>query len=689
MIMMLKSAISRRALMLVALVAIGITALTSCKKDDPDRISFGYTGGYISRNAAFEQDWASQKEISLVTDYYKQNDEPVVKTIDVPLPWAWDEAPQQWLPRYTARNMAELDSGDWDLVFNLTGVDQKPGEHFFGLYNRHIGILRIFYYLTEDRLPSSDANDHMWTMGFSKDLLEHVVFQYAIPYGEKVTDDYKKAFGGNDAVFRTTALTAECSDDGKVVPKVGWWAYDIDLSAMRPHDFFGSDRSIVRPGMEAFHKDNVILSSIMHGSLDGNFGGKMNLNSLKGAGTSVFGVLGGTLGNFLSGTLTNLSVLCAMFDGAAMGPAITSIIGLVLGSVGKGMETTLRGGVQDPDKLGDFDGKINLTLDATIQTAGTIGGERTTLVPCPELNVASFINKVPGLGGGVWNIEKHPVVYVVSDAYWGDKPKFSSVEKIRSEGRTAYQLTVDPDNIGLRLISFLDPTSIGGVRVNPQALPEGVDGDISVRTSYGVLSAATPGYTDGFRKAIGLDYVEPELTSKSAYQSDDAGVGFRIIKNAHDNPIWLASIPDDQKDILGNRLSQQQLSETIHRRMFGASAFYSTPDASTNQLDNVAMVSDPEVYLPVNSKDRLLFGTDIPDYVVTAVMSLKAEGEEDEVMYHSLRFIPRIEFIKLEQLPSVYNQILQRKASLAAEGISYPQLDEDIAKIKDIVDNAK
>ena len=101
--------------------------------------------------------------------------------------------------------MAEVDSKDWALVFNLTGVDQKPGEHYFGLYNRHTGILRVFYYLTEDRVPSSDANDHMWTMGFTKDLLEHVVFQYAIPYGEEVTENYRSAFGGNDAVFKTSA----------------------------------------------------------------------------------------------------------------------------------------------------------------------------------------------------------------------------------------------------------------------------------------------------------------------------------------------------------------------------------------------------------------------------------------------------------------------------------------------------
>lgn len=680
--------------LLQACAVLAAVATVSCEKENPVpgidngyNAGYGYVGGYVSRNAEFEKDWSSQKEITLVTEYYKLNDQPMVKTIDVPLPWAWEDGPRQWLPSYTARNMAELDRDDWRLVFNLTGIDQKPGEHYFALYNRFTGTLRVFYYLTEDRIPASDANDHMWSLAMSKDLLEHVTFQYAIPYGEEATEAYKSALGGNDAVFKTTAVTAECSDAGKVVPRVGWWAYDIDMSAMRSHDFFGSDRSIMRPGMQVFHEDNVVLTSLMHGTLDGTFSGNMNLNTLKGSGTSNYGILGGLIGGFASSVLTNLKILDMVFADGAVAPGFVSLLGIALGTFGKGLETKLKNGIEDPDKLGDFNGKINLTLDATIETAGTIGGERTTLVPSPELNVSTFINRTEGLGKGVWNIEHHPVIYVVSDAYWGDKPRFSSVERTVSEGRTAYQLTVDPDNFGLRLISFLDPTSIGGVRFNPDAIPEGVKGDIEVRTSYGVMKGAAPGYTDGFRKAIGLAYTEPELSPKSAYQSDDPDSGFRIIKKPHADKIFIADIPEDQKDFLGNRLTQQQIGTNIHRRMFGVSAFYSNPSAGTDQLDDATMVSDPEVYLPVNSSDRLLFGADVPDFVVTAFMSLKAG--EDDCMFHSLRFIPKVEFVKLADLQGIYSQIVTRSASLASEGISFPDLDKDLTKIKNIVDNAK
>ena len=680
-------------------VVFATIASTSCQKGNPIAknpsedngydIGFGYMGGYASRNTAFEADWSSQKEISLVTEYYKENDRPVVKTIDVPLPWAWDKAPVQWLPRYVARNMAEIDSKDWELVFNLTGVDQKPGEHFFGLYNRFTGILRVFYYLAEDKIPSHDANDHMWTMGFSKDLVEHIIFQYAIPFGEEAPENYKAVLGGNNTVFRSSALTAECSDQGKVTPKVGWWAYDIDMSALRQHNFFDSDRSVMRPGLEMFNQDNVVLSSIMHGSLDGTFAGNMNLNSLKGTSTTNGGLCGGLFGGFLSSVLTSKPILDCLFDPKAMtNPGITAIIGLTAGLIGKGMESSWKTDREDPDKLGDINAKINLTLDATIETVGTISGERTTLVPSPELNVSSFIKKTPGFGGGVWNIEHHPVVYVVTDAFWGNKAKFYSVEKVTSEGRTAYQLTLNPDDVGLRLISFLDPTSIGSVRFNPDALPSGVKGDISVSTSYGVFKGATPGYTDGFREAIGLSYTEPELTEMSTYQSDDAKVGFRIFKKPHTDPIFLSDIPEEQKEVLGNRLCEQQVGQKIHRRMYGASAFYLNPSAGPDELDDVTMVTDPEVYLPVNASDRLLFGMEIPDYIVTAVMTLNAD--DDVVMTHSLRFIPQIKFIKLEELEKVWDAIYARGTEMHThKGVSYPSLDEQIEKIRIIKNNAQ
>ena len=102
------------------------------------------------------------------------------------------------------------------------------------------------------------------------------------------------------------------------------------------------------------------------------------------------------------------------------------------------------------------------------------------------------------------------------------------------------------------------------------------------------------------------------------------------------------------------------------------------------------MVADPEVYLPVNSADRLLFNTDLPDFIVTAVLSLKGiENGEEVVQVHSLKFIPKIEFISVNDLEKVYEEIRGRCINLPTDNVEYPQLQEDLAKIKKLVNNAK
>lgn len=680
-------------------IAFCVLALGSCQKDHPypglDPTGM-FGADFISRNSEFEEDWSSAKTITLVTDNYSEGGKTVVRTIEVPLPWASDQGPQQWLPQYTAENMATLDKDDWRLVFNLTGIDEKPGEHFFGLYNRYTGKLRVFYYITEDRLPSHDGNDHMWSMAFTKDILEHVNFQFAIPYGEKLTDTYKNTLGGDDSQYRTTSLTNACTNDGKVVPAIGWWAYDIDMSPMRDHDFFESTRSVMRPGMLVSNEDNVVLTSLLKGSLSGSFGGNMNLNSLKGSSTNTAGIIVGILGGGAASFFPNAKVLEDIGLEDFTYNSGWALFGNLMGIIGKGMEAFIRDGVQDPDKLGDFNGSIDLALDATIQTVGTIGGARTSLVPSPNLNVNAFFKsqtpdgKPTGLGSGVWNIEQFPVVYVIKDAYWGDMPKFSSVAVQTEDGRKAHKLTIDPDRVGLRYISFLDPTSIGRVYVNQMILPDQVEKK-EVRGTYGVFNAAQPGYTQGFRTAIGLDYENPKLTDKEAFESDESGLGFVVIKKSHSDALFLDKIDEDQEDMIGHRLSQQQITENIHRRMFGTSYFYSNSSAGMDQVDEVAMVDDPQVYLPVDSKNRLLFDTEVPDYVVG--MSLKISGKdsngEETVLFHTLRFLPRIKFISLSEVQGIYDSIVERSAHMPSQEYDYPLMEEQLEKIRQLISQCK
>lgn len=699
---MTKLMITRKSVRRVSLLGLLLAALFSCSTEDiestvdEDGYQFGYGGQYASRNAAFESDWASQKKIVIVRDYKLENDRPKVTTDSVLLPWAEKEGAIQWLPQYTAANMVKYDAKDWRLVFNLTGIDQKPGQHFFGLYNRFTGTLRVFFYMDRDQVPNHTGNDHLWRMGFTKDLLEHVVFQFALPYGEKVTEEYKAALGGNDASFKTTPLTSNCSDDGKVTPAIGWWAYDIDMSPLRDHDFFANDRSVMTPGMEVYQMDKVVLSSLLKGSLEGTLTGNMNLKSLKGGGTSTAGVIGSLVGMF-GGSLLNMKFLEEYNKSSSFGTA--GCWGLVLGLVGKGMEGFLKKDPTDPDKLGDFNGKLNLSLNATIETQGTISGSRTSLVPSPNLNVSTFFKKETAdgqptcLGQGVWNIEHHPVVYVVTNCYYGDKPSFTCVDAVKDGNRTAYQLTKDPSLFGIRLISFMDPTAIGRVKVNSNIMPSQVTSK-KVSVNYGVTLWGKDGHSDGFRNVIGLGYTNPQLSTKNTFDTRDEGGlagGFRIIKLKHEDALFQEPITDNEKDYTAYRLSQQNISGNINRRMYGMSLYYTNKNAGPNDIDNVSAVLDPQVYLPADSEKRLVYDPDVPDYVVSATLDIRGKDEkgEDVVLFNTLRFVPKIVFIEVTRVREVYETIKAKAEKLKADnpGITFPLLDAELKKIEKIVNS--
>jgi hypothetical protein len=69
---------------------------------------------------------------------------------------------------------------------------------------------------------------------------------------------------------------------------------------------------------------------------------------------------------------------------------------------------------------------------------------------------------------------------------------------------------------------------------------------------------------------------------------------------------------------------------------------------------------------------------------------MSLETNDGVVMTHSLRFIPKIQFIKLADLPQLYAQIYVNGIAIRNQkGISFPHLDEDIKKISQISNNAK
>lgn len=663
-----------------------------------------------SANTQFEKKWYDAQKIELVVSSGYENGRLVTKSINEPLPWAHDLLPQQHLPEETLMEMMAYKE-DWALVFNLTGIKSRPDYHYFGLYNKYSGKLRIFYFITKENMPASDANDHMWVAAFDKSLAEHASAQFALPYNVTPTDKYKSLANVVMATARTDSWKQGTA--GKVIPAVGWWAFDVDLSTMRPHDFFAKDLAkSLQVSLKLFNQDNVWLDSIMQGSLDGKLDGKMNLRALEKTFTSLTkdgqvatGFVNGLEG--VGGLLTNTYFMKTIFtDNLGWGTGICAF-GALVSLAGKFIDDyATETAPSSPDEhFGKFDADINLDLQATMTTSGEIIGERSTTVPNAEMSSGYFKQKDADgkdtfIGSGVCNINDSPVIYVVKDAYWYErhakvfsKEKAFNLDDDDTKPVNSYYIAKDASLPGLRLISFLDPTSIGGIQLNTDLYPEGLE-NVIVCISYGVFPGSNPGYTNAFRRAIGLEELPHWTLCAQSNFSTQNNTEFKTFKYPRTSDIFKDIKTDDKvfADVVATRLSSQLINGNIERRYYGQSAYYTRELATPEEVDNVQFVSDPEIFVPFSVEKQCLYDPIVPDFVVTVQITAKVTTGEGYYITNNMRFVPKIVLISYKDIDRIASEANSRRASMtgpAGVTVYYNTMDQLLNRLSNFTTAVK
>ena len=646
-----------------------------------------------SSNTAFEADWASCKSISLVTSYVDVNGRTQVTTTQVALPWAQDALPQEWLPENDAQAMV-VNKDQWELVFNLTGIDSRPNYNYFGMYNKYSGLLRVFYYLDEAHMPPSDGNDHLWSMYFSDNLAEYPVFQYGVPYNVSVSTPYKQAVGYPNIQYMVSATTSQMSQQGKVIPRIGWWAYDVDMSQMRPKAM-DTLNGYITPGMLLFSQDNVFLNSILKGDINGSISGNINLEALKPAGVTTAGLVFEdifTLTNSFLGSSGFGSIVSGVADKNEMsGPSLGQ--GIAFSVFSLAMNITKQADGKDPadeDNLGDINMQAKLNLAGEMVTQGTIGGERSTNIASPKIS-PKYFKSGTHFGQGVWNIQNHPVIYVLGDAFWSDVKNFLTYSK---EGetddsgkviRTYYKTVKDPGSINMRLVSFLDPTSIGNVLINSNVYD--ANAPVEVNQSFGIYPGAQVGYTKGFRAGLGVAQHTTPISDNTFDTSKNNK--FVVVKKPVDDDLFKYEIPEEFARIMALRLSQQDDYTNINlaRQYFGPSMYFYKENPPVDEVDQVQYVADPQVKLPFVAKDDAYFLYD-PDYVdwVTTV-NLRIE-QGDRIFFLNRQFVPEVRVISYKDMPALIEQMQARRAQIP-DNLNYLAVDETIERIQRYYDAIK
>ena len=649
-----------------------------------------------SLNTALEKEWWSAQTVILVTKYETVNGKDNCAIKEFPLPWnTTTPGTHNNLPEGEMDNMLRH-RNEWVLVFNTTGIRTPECVHlnYFGLYNTQLGVMRVFYYWPEELLPPSGANDHLWYVRFQGSQAQHNSTQFAVPLNHNLNpeDPANAVFLQKAGMYRTTAYTEKVGENLGVVPEQGWWAFDVDLSAMRGRSFF-DDYKPITIGLHLFDSQNVILNSVLGGTISGDLKGSMNLNALKAASATEGGKIVSSLGGSASGFLMNKFFLEQITGDPAQSPGwgwVSLGVGCAASLAGNLAKEYGKNGTSDASKLGELNAKLDLGLDATISTQGLIKSQRSHSVPEVTIPREYFkfdaLTKADGdagqIGRGLWNISQDPVVYIVKDAFWANKAVVTYYSRTEMawnhNGQKAaeYDISQSPHQLGMRLISFFDPTSIGQIVINEDLF--GHPEECSVGVSYGVYPGSKSGYTDWFRDATSLKYNTISLSTASKDQKVSTGsvpgaakAPFRIFKMPYNNSLFKIKYENTYPETIGSRLSEQEIkgsqtvkrettSHTYWRRFYGSSLFYSNPEANYATVDEVQYVADPQIFLPFDDERRVITDPDIPDMVVSVRISFKSQGpEESEATWKTftLRYIPRIEFINASQVKDIASRV--------------------------------
>ena len=641
-----------------------------------------------SVNTKFEEEWWSAQYVTLVTDVYTENGKEKIFTKDIPLPWnTTSTGVHDNLPAGEIEKMMK-NKNDWKLAFNTTGIQAAECVHqnYFGLYNSQQGVLRVFYYWPEELLDLAGANDHMWYVQFQGSQAQHNATQFAVPLHHKldINDKDNAKFLQRAGLYMTSAYTDKLGENMVVVPALGWWAFDIDISASRGQSFFDNYKPITI-GLNLFDSQNIILNSVLSGSLDGSFDGKMNLDDLVPASANDWGKCSGAVGSGLSSFFTNKFLLEQAGNGKwSWGFLAVGCIANLGGNLGKEYFKSK----DISDSLGVINADIHLDLHATMTTRGLIKSQRSHAVPSVTIPKEYF--KIEGtkadagdqMGKGLWNISEDPVVYIVKDAFWANKPQVtyysrSDLDWYRSGQKMAeYDISMSPHQLGLRLISFFDPTSIGPLVINEDLF--GHPEECYLNVSYGIYPGSQAGYTDWFREATSLEFSPITLSTSAKDQKVSTGnvagavkAPFRVFKQPYNKDFFKVLVENPYPESLGIRLSEQDVtgSKTVKkattaysyvRRYYGSSLFYCNPEAGSATVDEVQYVADPQIFLPYDEDRRVITDPDIPDMVVSVRVEFKSQGPgESNATWktYTLRFIPKVQLIGVNEVKGIADKI--------------------------------
>ncbi len=578
----------------------------------------------------FATDWETMDSVTIYSNGRHQK---------VNLPWATMSATT--LPS-DIRADVKKDDG-WEMAFSVLNNEGLEDCNYFALYNRYLGLLRVFHFVSNSSTTGSKYSFEVNMGTPNKDC--KFPFYHALTYGipsshtslpmtmnllndGTASSNTFKSFHTPYTSMTSTALTR------------GWTAFDIDMSAYCPTNtnWFNSGEDL------SFSCKTELLQKVsLEGTLEANISGKYSsaeqTASASSGVSSLLKMASGVLGDVSNSALAAIQQQLTGSSWNVYSLYASTACNLAAYAYDWAVSNPYAKNITD-----SMPGKIQMSMTGDINLSGYISSLASNSVTPLTMNTSILSKYKSNVGKGVWSLADDPVVYVVDDRILGDVETMNMVVK----GDGTYGCPAAED-YHLRMVSFFDPTSLK-LNINPEVFPD--VSDVKVVCNYGVYTGEKGGHTAQYAKLMSLD--RPKLD---------------IVKDGEKMSIYRSTSSSNKTKYLylpHTKFKSAQLEETDSNctviKQEGANYYYYGRNMTTAEVPDIKnfMIS-PQVYLPYNISEGKLYDGEMPDFVVTVSVSFKSGKDpktgEGRNFIFSQRFLPKIVKISAADLSAKYNEL--------------------------------
>lgn len=561
----------------------------------------------------------------------------------------------------------------WEMAFSTLNDPAARGRHYFGLYNKYLGILRVFCYVAESGNSQNEAGFEV-RMGLDGNNRYpfYNALGYSIPTNHSVENgNLNMSVNLIDAEACSNTfhdILSPYSESMTKSLKKGWNVFDVNCTGYVPMNSWRTDNAKNRLYINCVTQTNmaVSLSGKINAELNGTFrseeviqhGGVSGCAGAIGLLNTVGSIAGGAAGTGSEGYAKGVMDKRSFESGAQGGPGKWDKFMMSFKDVAGGVSTatSILSGILsalDTKTAAWYDtvpGKINLTMNGTIDLTGTIKGYNSNDVGSIQVTKKNIdaVNGANGnFGKGIVSLAEDPVICVAKEDIMASVDNFN----ITSSAPGKYQCS-DFASYDARLIAFLDPTSIK-LNLNTD-LYKNVHG-VCVSATYSVFPNGRAGYTQPFCRALQLD--------RPTIDMSQGGKTGRIKFGPNTTPIRVHKIKP-QEIMLTEASNPETTANCKVYKQKGADYSYYGRQMDLGGKD---VIAHPQVYIPWvtenyqeagNDRGSITYACDgkIPDFVVGVTVVFFTDGVPDKYVF-TMQYVPKIKLLSHDELLAYRNTL--------------------------------